>query len=97
MSIKTLKDKVSIGRKWIVGEQITINGIAKFQTTSYGEVVVFNATSANGEELIFTGAKSIVELMREAERKDFPLRAVLIEKLSANKRTYQDIADWTEE
>ena len=97
MSVKNLKDKVSIGRKWLVGENIIINGIAKFQSTSYGEVVVFNATTESGEELIFTGAKAIVELMHEADRKDFPFKAVLVERLSANKRTYQDIEDGDEE
>ena len=97
MSIKQLKDKVSIGRKWLVNETITIQSIAKFQDTSYGEVVVFNATTDTGDELVFTGAKAIVELMHVADRKDFPVRVRLIERLSQNKRTYQDIEDVEEE
>jgi hypothetical protein len=97
MSIKQLKDKVSIGRKWLVNETITIQSIAKFQDTSYGEVVVFNASTDKGDELIFTGGKAIVELFKQADRKDFPLFVKLVERLSANKRTYQDIEDGDEE
>lgn len=97
MSIKGLKDKVSIGRKWLVNEVITINSIAKFQNTNYGEVVVFDATTDAGDELVFNGAKAIVELMRVADKRDFPVKVRLIERLSANKRTYQDIEDAEED
>lgn len=97
MSVKGLKDKVSIGRKWLINESITIQSIAKFQETNYGEVVVFNATTPMGEELIFTGGKAIVELFKSADRKDFPLYIKLVERLSANKRTYQDVEDGDEE
>jgi hypothetical protein len=97
MSISVLKDKISIGRKWLVGEKIVISGIAKFQETSYGEVVVFNATTDTGDELVFTGGKAIVELFKSADRKDFPLYVKLVERLSANKRTYLDVEDWDED
>lgn len=97
-TITELKQRNSIGRKWLVGEELIINKVLKFHFTDYGEVVVFDATTHNEDgaevsETVFCGAKAVVDLFKPTTAGDFPIKARLIEKISQNKRTYQDIED----
>ncbi len=96
--VADIKARNSIGRKWLIGEALTINKYLKNQTTDYGEVVAFDATVVKEDgsevsEMVFCGAKAIVELFSVLQPEDLPLKARLVEKVSANKRTYQDIED----
>lgn len=70
----------------------------RYQDTDYGMVVVMDATTyekdgAEVTELVFSGAKAVIDFCKSLTTEDLPLAVKLVEKMSANKRTYQDVED----